>query len=74
MLVPTECGENAGSFCLGSPADKIFGYAASLHHPAMGLTRDSRRVHRASTMPLPLGTPEGVARRWAHLALLDGSS
>jgi hypothetical protein len=44
---------------LGSPADKDLGYAVSDHDPAMGLTRDSHRVRRVSTLPLLLGAPEG---------------
>ena len=44
---------------LGLPADKDLGYAISDHDPALGLTRDSYRVRRASTLPLLLGAPEG---------------
>lgn len=36
-----------------------FGYAASGHDPAMGLTRDSHRVRRVSTLLLLLSAPEG---------------
>ena len=41
MLLPTDCGEIAGSFSLGVTGRLDLGYAASDDDPAMGLTRDS---------------------------------
>ena len=54
-----ECGENAGSFLLGVTGRQDLGYAVSDHEPAIGLTRESRRVRRVSTLLVLLSAPEG---------------
>lgn len=59
MLPPTECGENAGSYSPGLTGRQDPGYAASDPDPAMGLTGESHRARRTSTLPLLLGAPEG---------------
>ena len=59
MLLPTECGEDAGSHSPGLTGGEYPGYAASEHAPALGSTRDSRRARRALTLPLLLGALEG---------------
>ena len=51
MLLLTECGENAGGYSPVLTGRLDLGYAASDHDPAMGLTRDSHRARRVSTLP-----------------------
>jgi hypothetical protein len=58
VLLPTEWGENAGSFSVSVTGRCDLGYGASDHDPATGLTRDSYCVRRVSTLPLLLGALE----------------
>jgi hypothetical protein len=48
MRLPTGCSEMRVAIRLGSPADQDLGYTASDHDLAMGLTRDSHSMRRAS--------------------------
>ena len=59
MLPLTECGENTGIYSPGLTGRLDFGYAASDHDPARGLTRDSHCVPRVPPLPLQLSAPEG---------------
>jgi len=59
MLLPRNAGKMLVAIRLSSPADWISGTLRSDHDPAMGLTRDSHRVRRVSTLALLLGAPEG---------------
>jgi len=63
VLLLAERGESAGSFSLGVTDRLDFGYAASDHDPAMGLTHDSYRLRCVSTLPLLLGALEDSSLR-----------